>query len=124
MVLAEKLVFAVIEFLGKFTIPTLSFVLLFIILAWQLKRIWRPPLAAKSPFSKEFIRSPGPLVMEKSKRDAVLKDVSKKYFISTVTFELFDEPVMRFKKNYNDWFQFLQKLQCFSTIILSVAHMS
>ena len=76
MVLAGKILFTIGGFIGKLSLQTLPFVLLVILLLWQLKRMWSAPIAAKSPFSKEFLRAPGPLVMEKSKRDAVLKDVS------------------------------------------------
>ena len=76
MVLAEKLLFAITELVGKISFQTLPLLVLFALLVWQLKRIWFAPLASKNPFSFEFIRDPKPLVMEKSKRDAVLKEAS------------------------------------------------
>jgi len=74
MVLAEKLLFAITGLIGKLSLQLLPFILLTILLLWQLKRMWGAPLASKNPFSLEFIRDPQPLVMEKDKREAVLKD--------------------------------------------------
>ena len=76
MVLAEKLLFAITGLVGKLSLQMLPFILLTILLLWQLKRLWNAPLSSKNPFSLEFIRHPQPLVTEKDKRETVLKDVS------------------------------------------------
>ena len=83
MVLAEKLLFMITELIGNVSLQVVPLLLLVILLLWQLKRMWSAPLAAKNPFSLEFIHEPRPLVMQKSARDAVLKEAN--YFLDSFT---------------------------------------
>ena len=76
MAIAEKLFFSAITTVKELSIFHLALILLGIVFLWQMVRIWSQPSPAKNPMSKDYLRDPAPLVLEKEKRDAVLKNVS------------------------------------------------
>ncbi len=75
MALVEKLAYIIYDFVSRAGLSTLFMVLLILFLLRALIRVWNGPKPCKNPMSAEFLREPAPLVLEKEKRDAVLKEV-------------------------------------------------
>lgn len=73
MALVEKLLLLTLDFVKRAGLWTLFLISLGIFLLRLLYKIWNAPKPAKNPLSTEFLREPEPLVLEKEKRDAVLK---------------------------------------------------
>eukprot|EP00794_Sanderia_malayensis_P003298 gene3298-3781_t len=64
----------VFDFIRRAGLPTLFMLSLCVFLLRLLYKVWSGPKGSKNPLSKEFLRKPDPLVLDKEKRDAILKE--------------------------------------------------